>query len=101
VIRTSAGEIKQSGRQTMGVRLVNLASGQSLVAIARNAEALVNGNLDAEEGIEEDAELDADGSAAALAGSTDAEAADVVPNPASGDGDESPGQGDPSEDTDR
>jgi DNA gyrase subunit A len=28
-----------SGRQTMGVRLVNLGDGQSLVAIARNAEA--------------------------------------------------------------
>jgi DNA gyrase subunit A len=40
VIRTSAAEIKQSGRQTMGVRLVNLAPGQSLVAIARNAESL-------------------------------------------------------------
>jgi DNA gyrase subunit A len=40
VIRTSAAEIKMSGRQTMGVRLVNLASGQSLVALARNAEAL-------------------------------------------------------------
>jgi DNA gyrase subunit A len=38
VIRTSAAEIKQSGRQTMGVRLVNLAPGQSLVAIARNEE---------------------------------------------------------------
>jgi len=38
VIRTTAAEIKQSGRQTMGVRLVNLASGQTLVAIARNAE---------------------------------------------------------------
>ena len=37
VIRTSAAEIKQSGRQTMGVRLVNLGDGQSLVAIARNA----------------------------------------------------------------
>jgi DNA gyrase subunit A len=45
VIRTSAAEIKQSGRQTMGVRLVNLTSGQSLVAIARNAEATANGNL--------------------------------------------------------
>jgi DNA gyrase subunit A len=45
VIRTSAAEIKQSGRQTMGVRLVNLAGGQSLVAIARNAEATANGNL--------------------------------------------------------
>ena len=42
VIRTSAAEIKQSGRQTMGVRLVNLGDGQSLVAIARNAESLEN-----------------------------------------------------------
>jgi DNA gyrase subunit A len=42
VIRTSAAEIKLSGRQTMGVRLVNLASGQSLVAMARNAEAIGN-----------------------------------------------------------
>jgi DNA gyrase subunit A len=42
VIRTSAAEIKQSGRQTMGVRLVNLASGQSLVAIARNAESIAD-----------------------------------------------------------
>jgi DNA gyrase subunit A len=40
VIRTRAEEIKQSGRQTMGVRLVNLSSGQSLVAIARNEESL-------------------------------------------------------------
>jgi DNA gyrase subunit A len=40
VIRTAAAEIKQSGRQTMGVRLVNLAPGQSLVAIARNEESL-------------------------------------------------------------
>ena len=44
VIRTAAAEIKQSGRQTMGVRLVNLADGQSLVAIARNAESLENGS---------------------------------------------------------
>jgi DNA gyrase subunit A len=42
VIRTSAGEIKQSGRQTMGVRLVNLAEGGSdvVVAIARNVESI-------------------------------------------------------------
>ena len=40
VIRTSAGEIKQSGRQTMGVRLMNLSEGDSVVALARNAEAL-------------------------------------------------------------
>ncbi|NUR84570.1 MAG: DNA gyrase subunit A [Nonomuraea sp.] len=40
VIRTSAGEIKQSGRQTMGVRLMNLAGNDSVVALARNAESL-------------------------------------------------------------
>jgi DNA gyrase subunit A len=39
VIRTRAGEIKQSGRQTMGVRLMNLAAGDSVVALARNAES--------------------------------------------------------------
>jgi len=40
VIRTRAGEVKQSGRQTMGVRLMNLAAGDSVVALARNAESL-------------------------------------------------------------
>ena len=40
VIRTRAGEVKQSGRQTMGVRLMNLASGDSVVALARNAESV-------------------------------------------------------------
>ena len=39
VIRTRAGEVKQTGRQTMGVRLMNLASGDSVVALARNAES--------------------------------------------------------------
>ncbi|WP_433248171.1 DNA gyrase subunit A [Streptosporangium sp. CA-135522] len=51
VIRTSAGEIKQSGRQTMGVRLMNLAEGDSVVALARNAEA-----LDAEQNVEAEGE---------------------------------------------
>jgi DNA gyrase subunit A len=46
VIRTAASEIKITGRQTMGVRLVNLGEGQSLVAIARNAEATGNGVVD-------------------------------------------------------
>ena len=45
VIRTAAAEIKQSGRQTMGVRLMNLADGQSLVAIARNAESASLGEV--------------------------------------------------------
>jgi DNA gyrase subunit A len=56
VIRTSAAEVKLSGRQTMGVRLVNLASGQSLVAIARNAES-INGNGDIVGELEADGEV--------------------------------------------
>ncbi|MFE3453001.1 DNA gyrase subunit A [Nonomuraea sp. NPDC059194] len=48
VIRTSAGEIKQSGRQTMGVRLMNLAEGDSVVALARNAESMET-SVEAEE----------------------------------------------------
>jgi DNA gyrase subunit A len=44
VIRTRAGEVKQSGRQTMGVRLMNLAAGDSVVALARNAESLAEGD---------------------------------------------------------
>jgi DNA gyrase subunit A len=83
VIRTSAAEIKQSGRQTMGVRLVNLGDGQSLVAMARNAEALVNGTLEADPDDEADPGAEADlaapdrdetdisGSAAAESGDTE------------------------------
>ena len=40
VIRTSAGEVKRSGRQTMGVRLMNLAAGDSVVGLALNAESM-------------------------------------------------------------
>jgi len=47
VIRTSAAEVKQSSRQTMGVRLMNLAAGDSVVAIARNAESLDDSDGDA------------------------------------------------------
>src|SRR5947207_998631 len=38
--RTSADEVKQSGRQTMGVRLMNLAAGDSVVGLALNAESI-------------------------------------------------------------
>jgi DNA gyrase subunit A len=46
VIRTAAAEVKLSGRQTMGVRLMNLAPGDSVVAIARNAESLAETETD-------------------------------------------------------
>ena len=39
VIRTSAKEVRRAQRQTMGVRLINLADGTTVVAVARNAEA--------------------------------------------------------------
>jgi DNA gyrase subunit A len=53
VIRTRAGEVKQSGRQTMGVRLMNLAAGDSVVALARNAESLAEGDPETPESDEE------------------------------------------------
>jgi DNA gyrase subunit A len=38
VIRTTAGQVRRAQRQTMGVRLMNLADGVSLVSIARNVD---------------------------------------------------------------
>jgi DNA gyrase subunit A len=38
VIRSSAAEIRPSGRDTMGVRFMNLAEGDTVVAVARSAE---------------------------------------------------------------
>ena len=40
VIRTNAREVRKAGRQTKGVRLMNLGEGTTLVAIARSAEEL-------------------------------------------------------------
>jgi len=48
VIRTRASGVKQSGRQTMGVRLMNLAPGTSVVALARNAETNEAGEIEDE-----------------------------------------------------
>jgi len=59
VIRTRASEVKQSGRQTMGVRLMNLAPGDSVVALARNAES------DESDESDESAEVDAGGNLSA------------------------------------
>jgi len=38
VIRTTAKEVRKAGRQTKGVRLMNLGDGTSVVAVARNAD---------------------------------------------------------------
>ncbi|GAB3486745.1 DNA gyrase subunit A [Amycolatopsis cihanbeyliensis] len=38
VIRTAAGQVRKAGRQTKGVRLMNLDEGTTLLAVARNAD---------------------------------------------------------------
>jgi DNA gyrase subunit A len=90
VIRTAAAEIKISGRQTMGVRLVNLSEGQSLVAIARNAEATA-----VEAAIDTDAEAGADaGDTADAAGADSATVGVADIDPAAGAIDGSDDEGD-------
>jgi DNA gyrase subunit A len=37
-MRTPAGEVRQTGRDSMGVRLVNLDEGVSLLSVTRNGE---------------------------------------------------------------
>ncbi|HEX6525778.1 MAG TPA: DNA gyrase subunit A [Streptosporangiaceae bacterium] len=71
VIRTRAAEVKQSGRQTMGVRLMNLATGDSVVGLARNAESLEVESLEGEE--EAEGEPVADDGELSDAGETDTE----------------------------
>ncbi|WP_227997802.1 DNA gyrase subunit A [Nocardia australiensis] len=46
VIRTAAKQVRKAGRQTKGVRLMNLGDGDTLLAIARNADEpeLVDGD---------------------------------------------------------
>jgi DNA gyrase subunit A len=46
VIRTKAREVRKAGRQTKGVRLMNLGEGTELVAVARSAEELDEDNGD-------------------------------------------------------
>ena len=75
VIRTSAAEVKLSGRQTMGVRLMNLAPGDSVVAIARNAESTMDVEADADEDAE--AGVVAEDAVALDAAAPDAAAGDV------------------------
>ncbi|HLS78547.1 MAG TPA: DNA gyrase subunit A [Nocardia sp.] len=49
VIRTAANQVRKAGRQTKGVRLMNLGDGDTLLAIARNADEpdVVDGGDDA------------------------------------------------------
>ncbi len=56
VIRTRVNEVRETGRDTMGVQLINLGKRDAVVGIARNAEA----GREAEE-VDGDAAEDADG----------------------------------------
>ncbi|WP_137722871.1 DNA gyrase subunit A [Prescottella subtropica] len=47
VIRTAAKQVRKAGRQTKGVRLMNLGDGDTLLAIARNADEPEDGAVDA------------------------------------------------------
>ncbi|OBK23818.1 DNA gyrase subunit A [Mycobacterium asiaticum] len=47
VIRTTARQVRKAGRQTKGVRLMNLGEGDTLLAIARNAEEGAPDDVDA------------------------------------------------------
>ena len=46
VIRTKVDQIRPSGRDTMGVRLMNLADGDAIVAVARGGESEDEDELD-------------------------------------------------------
>ncbi|HVV24526.1 MAG TPA: DNA gyrase subunit A [Pseudonocardiaceae bacterium] len=87
VIRTSAREVRKAGRQTKGVRLMNLAEGTTLVAVARNAEDVT----DVSNGTAE-----ATGATAPTAADADADAdASSVPEAPGGDVPEAPGSDTP------
>jgi DNA gyrase subunit A len=74
----------------MGVRLMNLASGDSVVAIARNAESLAESETGAEDESETGAEDESETGAEDESGSPDA-----VGNPGRGDPETGPGSAAP------
>ncbi|MGE2817517.1 DNA gyrase subunit A [Mycobacterium heidelbergense] len=53
VIRTAARQVRKAGRQTKGVRLMNLGEGDTLLAIARNAEESAEEEIGQIDGVEE------------------------------------------------
>jgi DNA gyrase subunit A len=53
VIRTVARQVRKAGRQTKGVRLMNLGEGDTLLAIARNAEENADETVGEGDGAEE------------------------------------------------
>ncbi|MGI5338990.1 DNA gyrase subunit A [Streptomyces sp. CA-181903] len=66
VIRTRVNEVRETGRDTMGVQLINLGKRDAVVGIARNAEA----GREAEE-VDEDTSAEAGGGGPEVAGGTE------------------------------
>jgi len=66
VIRTNAHEVRKAGRQTKGVRLMNLSDGTELIAVARNAEEPAD--------VPADGDIPVNGTEAPAADQTDEEA---------------------------
>ncbi|GAA3534933.1 DNA gyrase subunit A [Amycolatopsis ultiminotia] len=56
VIRTPARDVRKAGRQTKGVRLMNLGEGTTLLAVARNADEASDVVEGGEEGTADDGE---------------------------------------------
>jgi DNA gyrase subunit A len=69
VIRTRVNEIRETGRDTMGVQLINLGKRDAVVGIARNAEA----GREAEE-VDGDVAVDETAEGAATTGTDEGEA---------------------------
>ncbi len=78
VIRTRVGEVRPSGRDTMGVTLMNLAEGDSIVAVARGGESSDDDDADDADvaDISEESAESVDGGASAEQGAEVDEAAD-------------------------
>jgi DNA gyrase subunit A len=60
VIRTRADEVRATSRATMGVRLINLADGDAVVGVTRNAESAAGVDDDEPDGLVADGQPDAD-----------------------------------------
>ncbi|WP_059010115.1 DNA gyrase subunit A [Streptomyces specialis] len=69
VIRTRVNEVRETGRDTMGVQLINLGKRDAVVGIARNAEAGREAEEVTEEGAGDGEAPDAEAGAAEGAGS--------------------------------
>jgi len=79
VIRTNVEGIRSSGRDTMGVRLMNLGADRSLVAVARAGESEEDEELDSDE-VAPEGDTVSEGDESVTMAQTDAEVSDEDPS---------------------